>query len=229
MATLVMSSGLNATRVFSSLLLGAVLMGAAQASQPPEDQVIFASEPASKDARYAVQWVLGSNDHQGMPFVIVDKKSARIFMFDARGRILGASPTLLGLAPGDHSVPGIGARPLSQILPDERTTPAGRFLSEPGRNLTGEDVVWFDYDAALAIHRVRPGSAQERRQHRLDTPEAADNRVSLGCVVVPVAFYESVIAPVLGRQRGVVYVLPETRPVAELFGSQQARLASERP
>jgi len=38
-------------------------------------------------------------------------------------------------------------------------------------------------------------------------------------VVVPVAFYDDVVSPLLGRQRGVVYVLPETRPVGEMFGS----------
>ena len=33
-----------------------------------------------------------------------------------------------------------------------------------------------------------------------------------GCVVVPVAFYQAVVQPLLGSQRGVVYVLPEHRP-----------------
>jgi hypothetical protein len=62
---------------------------------------------------------------------------------------------LLGLARGDVSVPGIGERKISDINPHERTTPAGRFISEPGRNLSGEDIVWVDYDAAVSMHRVR--------------------------------------------------------------------------
>jgi hypothetical protein len=37
--------------------------------------------------------------------------------------------------------------------------------------------------------------------------------------VVPVAFYESVVEPLLGKARGVVYVLPETQSVQELFGA----------
>jgi hypothetical protein len=37
--------------------------------------------------------------------------------------------------------------------------------------------------------------------------------------VVPVAFYEGVIRPLLGKTYSVVYVLPETRPVQALFGS----------
>jgi hypothetical protein len=45
-------------------------------------------------------------------------------------------------------------------------------------------------------------------------------------VVVPVGFYERVISPVLGRQRGVVYVLPETRAVQALFGSRAGQQLS---
>lgn len=177
----------------------------------------FAGEPASADTRYAAAAVLDSLDNQGLPFVIVDKKDARMFVFEANGRLLATSAVLLGLASGDHSVPGIGQKSLSHILPAERTTPAGRFLSQPGRNLQGEDVIWVNYHEGLAIHRLRPGNTQEQRAARLASASAGDNRISLGCVVVPVAFYESVIGPLLGKSRSMVYVLPETRPVQALF------------
>jgi hypothetical protein len=36
-------------------------------------------------------------------------------------------------------------------------------------------------------------------------------------VVVPEAFYDGVIQPLLGHVRGVVYVMPETQPARELF------------
>ncbi|HET9645844.1 MAG TPA: L,D-transpeptidase [Burkholderiaceae bacterium] len=173
---------------------------------------------ATDDARFVAQWSLSSADNKGLPFAIVDKKAAKLFLFDRRGHLLGSTPVLLGLAPGDHAVPGVGELEPSRIPPADRTTPAGRFDSEPGVNLQGEDVVWFDYDAGLAIHRLRPGPSAERRVQRLASPDTAGRRVSLGCVVVPVAFYEKAIAPVLGRQRGVVYVLPETRSAQTLFG-----------
>lgn len=176
----------------------------------------------SSDAHTMAQWVQRTGDNRGRPFAIMDKKSARFVVFDGRGRVIGAAAALIGLAPGDHAVPGIGARPLSQILPEERTTPAGRFASEPGRNLDGESVVWVDYDAGFAIHRLRPGPAQERRQERLMSSSPADNRVSLGCIVVAGSFYDSVVAPVLGARKGVVYVLPETRPVQEFVGTTMA-------
>ncbi len=179
----------------------------------------FGAEAASTDARYAAASVMASADNKGLPFVIVDKKNAKMFVFDAGGRLRGASAALLGLASGDHSVPGIGQRPVKQILPAERTTPAGRFLSQPGRNLEGEEVVWVNYSEGLAIHRVRPGQSQEQRVERLASATPQDNRISLGCVVVPVAFYETVVSPLLGRSRSVVYVLPEDSSVYALFGA----------
>lgn len=181
----------------------------------------FALVSASTDARQAFRWVMDAQDNQGLPFVIVDKRAGRIFVFDAAGQLRGASPALLGLAPGDHSVPGIGQRSVASLRADERTTPAGRFLSEPGHNLQGEPIVWIDYEAKLAIHRLRPAPAAERRAERLASATPDDNRISMGCVVVPVSFYETVIGPMLGKSRSVVYVLPDTQPVQRMLGALQ--------
>ena len=174
--------------------------------------------PLSQDVREVLDWVQRSGNNARLPFVLVDKRSAAIHVFDAAGVLQASSPALLGLARGDHSVPGIGERPMSQIAPHERTTPAGRFVSEPGRNLKGEDIVWIDYDDAVSLHRVRPSVPAERRLQRLASRTADDNRISFGCINLPVPFYNRFVAPILGQQAGVVYVLPETQPVAEFFG-----------
>ena len=115
-------------------------------------------------------------------------------------------------------MPGIGERKLSTILPHERTTPAGRFVSEPGVGLQGEDIVWVDYDTAVSIHRVRTTNKADRRLERLATPTTADNRISYGCVNVPVAFYDALIKPGLGAAPAIVYVMPETRSAKVQFG-----------
>lgn len=175
----------------------------------------------SSDARQAVRWVVESQDNQGLPFVIVDKKGGRIFVFDVHGQLRGASAALTGLAPGDHGVPGMEQRSVASLRDYERTTPAGRFVSEPGHNLQGEAIVWIDYAAKLAIHRLRPAPAAERRAERLVSQTPDDNRISMGCVVVPVSFYENVVGPVLGRSRGIVYVLPETQPLERMLGALQ--------
>jgi hypothetical protein len=180
--------------------------------------VATAAETVSADAHALLQWVRLSGDAAGKPFAVVDKRAARIWVFDHNGQLVGSTAVLLGLAPGDHSVPGVGTRVLSGIPTHERTTPAGRFASEPGHNLRGEAIVWVDYEAALAIHRLRPAAAHERRPERLASESPADNRISLGCVIVSEAFYDEVVAPTLGRRAGVVYVLPETRSLQAVFG-----------
>jgi hypothetical protein len=221
-----------AEAVVAALLVGTSLVssGAWAGSEAPirhdaavATRVDFRGQPASQDARALAQWSFASGDTQGRPFAVVDKKDARLFVFSADGRLVGAAPALLGLARGDDSAPGVGRKVSTGIPREERTTPAGRFESEPGHNISGEAIVWIDYDAAVAIHRIRPTPAAERRPQRLASETPADNRISLGCVVVDAAFYDQVVGPTLGRQRGVVYVLPETRDWRAQFGiGQQA-------
>ena len=182
------------------------------------------SSPAvSRDAETVAGWVRTTGDNQGTPFAIVDKKAAAVHIFDADGKRRASSPILLGLAKGDHSVPGIGERQMADIRDDERTTPAGRFVSEPGRNLSGEDIVWVDYDAAVSMHRVRATNKAERRLERLATPTPADNRISYGCINVPAAFYDAHVKPSFGTAKAVIYVLPETRPASTLFETPTAQ------
>jgi len=177
---------------------------------------------ASVDARYVEHWVHARGDDHGRPFAIVDKKAARIFVFSAGGRLVGSSSTILGLARGDVAIPGAGQKDPSKLLPYERRTPAGRFESQPGLNIHGEAVVWVDYGTGIAIHRVRPGRSQAQRLRSLAGDNADDKRLSLGCVVVPEAFFSEVVLPTLGHSRGTVYVLPEDGPVQALFADPDA-------
>jgi hypothetical protein len=107
------------------------------------------------------------------------------------------------------------------VLPEERTTPAGRFVAEPGVNANGEDIVWVDYDAAVSMHRVRPNVKKERRLQRLASATPVDNRISFGCINLPVAFYETVLSPTVQKHGAIVYVLPEVQSVQALFGTYQ--------
>lgn len=182
----------------------------------------FGLTKVSDDARYVANWVARSSDNRGVDFVIVDKKSAAVYVFDSNARLRAWSPVLLGTAPGDDTVPGIGSRPLAEVKYEERTTPAGRFLGQRGYNAHGEDVVWVDYGAAVSMHRVLTNNPDERRLERLATPEIDDNRISYGCINVPAEFFETQIAPIFVQRRGMVYVLPEVKPVREVFGAQTA-------
>ncbi len=177
----------------------------------------FAATPAPAFIRLFANWVVASADNHGMSFLVLDKVSAQVFAFDRLGKILGATPALLGAAQGDDSVPGVGNKPLSAIKMSERTTPAGRFVSSLGRDLGVKNILWVDYPNAISLHRVVKGTKKDRRLERLATPTAQDNRISFGCINVPVNFFDSVVETAFTGASGVVYILPEKRKLVEVF------------
>jgi len=154
-------------------------------------------------------WIVASGDTQGRPFIIVDKPSARVLAFDSTGRSVGETAALIGVAISDDSPPGIGSMRLAEITPALRVTPAGRYEAHLGENLAGNRILWVDYEAALSLHPVATGNASERRLERLATSSVADNRITYGCINVPVRFYEDVIEPLFAPDNGIVFILPE--------------------
>lgn len=173
-------------------------------------QVSFASESASRRTRDMADWVVGTGDNVNMPFAIVDKVNAKVYVFNADGKFYGAAPVLLGIGIGDHAPLGAGSKPMSQIPVKDRTTPAGRFVSVMGRNHKGKDILWVDYDQALSMHAVVRGTARDRRAERLASPTPSDNRISFGCINVPTNFFDEMIKGKFSGAGGVVYILPES-------------------
>jgi lipoprotein-anchoring transpeptidase ErfK/SrfK len=188
-------------------------------AEPPGPLADFGSETPSADVAHVANWVSYTRNNKKRPFVLIDKKEAQLYVFDPRGKLKSRTPVLLGKAVGDHTVPGIGTKPFSKIKEDEKTTPAGRFLAEHGRNTRGEDIIWIDYNAAVSMHRLRKVKAEEQRAQRMATDDPSDNRISYGCVNVPAKFYDGVLKPSVGRYGAYVYVLPETKTPQQQFGS----------
>jgi hypothetical protein len=174
---------------------------------------------ASKDVVQVANWVSYTYDSQRRPFVIIDKKAAKMYVFDGWGRLWSTSPVLIGMAVGDDSAPGVGSKRLSQLKASEKTTPAGRFEARPGKDNHGANVVWIDFDAALSMHAIASVSASERRADRMATPDPSDNRISNGCINLPPRFFSGVLWPTVSRYGAVVYVLPETRTPHQQFGA----------
>jgi hypothetical protein len=204
---------LGVRRVVAATLLATSLLSPAIArAQDGQLQ----GEVASADVLAVAEWIAASGDNRRLPFAIVDKVSAKVFVFDRQNRLKGAAPALLGLGKGDGSAAGIGTRKLAAISPAERTTPAGRFEASLGHDLE-QDILWVDYATALSLHRVIRGNPKDRRAQRLASPTPLDNRISYGCINVPAAFYDSIVAPAFTGTVGIVYILPETRPVGDVF------------
>lgn len=207
-----------------TLCLGASWAGpghAGAAARPSHKAAGPAAAVSMETQRFAA-WVIASGDSYTMPFVVIDKKNAAISVYYPDGRLRGGGPALLGLAKGDDSVPGIGQRKLSTIRPEERTTPAGRFVGSLGNDLGARNVVWVDYDAGISLHRVVSSNPKEQRLQRLATSSTRDKRISYGCINVPVAFYDRVVEPTFTGTSGVIYILPEVRSMQAVFPAYDA-------
>ena len=223
-----------ATRIAGAKAIGLALLVTVSASSlalAASERADFHGENASREVHQIADWVVDSGNSQRLPFIILDKKQARVFVFHATGQLRGAAAALIGSAVGDESVPGIGERKLASILPEERTTPAGRFVASLDHNIKGKPILWVDYDSAISLHPVITSNAQERRAERLASPTPLDNRISYGCINVAPEFFKNIVSAAFAGSNGIVYVLPETRSAMELFGSYDVaeRAQSHRP
>jgi hypothetical protein len=177
----------------------------------------FNGRKLSDEATLVANWAAYTRDHKKHAFVIIDKKHAHSYTFGPDDKLIGDAPVLLGKAIGDDSAPDIGTRPLNKVKEYEKTTPAGRFVAEPGVNTHGEDIIWVSYDLAVSMHRVRKVAESEHRFARLASPTYKDNRISYGCINNVVPYYEHVLAPTVKKYGAIIYVLPDVKDVRKLF------------
>jgi hypothetical protein len=181
----------------------------------------FRGEAAPADVRHIADWALDAGDHEGLPFLVIDKKRARLYAFSPKGSMVGAAPILLGRAVGDTFPPGVEDMDMYETGPWQRITPAGRFRAESYRKPNGQWILWIDYDSAIALHKVLLTNPGEERDARIQAGDVNHRRITYGCINVPVEFYDHVIHPAFRRSHGIVYVLPETRPVNAVFASYE--------
>lgn len=208
------------------IALSLAVLGALSPAQPakgiapPKPTVVPTQDVDNRSvaANRVADWVAASGDNASLPYIIIDKQAASLFLFDASGKPLGRVPVLTGVAVGDVATPGIGSKNLAEIGPAEKTTPAGRFLAKYGLAAGGQRVLWVDYATSVALHPIPPGaSKKERRRQRMLSPTPDDNRITFGCINVPTAFYNKSVRPLFAKRGGYVYVLPDVTPLETVF------------
>ena len=180
----------------------------------------FRGHLASADVQHVADWSVHSADTRGLPFIVVDKVNARAYAFDRHGTLIDTTPILIGMGVGDKFAPGVLQMDMYKTKPWQRVTPAGRFFAEEDRNLEGDRVLWVDYDAGIALHRLPKKFTKQRRQERIVSPDPAEHRITYGCINVPAAFYDRVVAANFRSRGGYVYVLPDTLPLSTVFRIQ---------
>jgi hypothetical protein len=106
---------------------------------------------------------------------------------------------------------------MSVMRPQDRITPAGRFVSRLAVDSHGKELLVLDYDASISLHPVVKGKPEERRAERLASLTSADNRISFGCINAPPDFYKQKVSIPFSGTKGIVYVLPETITATAMF------------
>ncbi|RZM36829.1 MAG: hypothetical protein EOP67_04425 [Sphingomonas sp.] len=187
-----------------------------KAAKPAETAPLLLP-PQSEPTSRMIAWIAAEHDNAGLPYVVIDKQAASLLLFSGKGDFLGQAPVLLGVGVGDDSSPGVGAKDLADIGPAERTTPAGRFVAKFGRAFGHQRVIWVDYANSVALHAVITTHKSEHRVDRLLSPTPDDNRISFGCINVGTKFYTRTLTPLFQRKGGIVYILPDTRSLDDVF------------
>jgi hypothetical protein len=163
----------------------------------------LARERASLEVERVAAWAVASQDHAGLPFLVVDKARAKLFAFNPDGRLTASAPVLLGASRADGPA-AAGA------------TPAGRFVAATWLSIRGDGIVWINADAALTLHGIPSGISPGRAPQRLASPDFDDKRISDGSLHVGGDFYRDYLGALKG-QVSIAYVLPEVLPVRDVF------------
>jgi hypothetical protein len=212
-------------KALAGLALGAAALSApfplytAAAHYAAIQRADFRGHTFSAEVHHIADWAVNSGDHKNLAFIVVDKRNAKAIAFDRHGKFLQATPVLIGIGVGDTFPPGVAELEMNQTQPWQRITPAGRFFAEEGVNLQGQSVLWVDYDAAIAIHRLPSKETKERRRERIVAADPAQHRITFGCINVAPDFYDRVVRPNFGTNGGMVYVLPDSTPLKTVFKS----------
>ncbi|MCX8374189.1 LPD38 domain-containing protein [Escherichia coli] len=168
----------------------------------------------SSTASVVRAWVQETKDNQGQKYIIADKVAGELYIMDSRGNVLATMPALYGSRKGDAAVPG--------------QTPAGIFMLQQrhdvGASLGGDVQQFAEHtDGSIwAIHRVLTANPKQMREARLKSATAADNRISLGCINVPADMYDKYLK---NGFQGKLYVIPEQKPLGEVFRDIQENVA----
>lgn len=157
----------------------------------------------------------------GKWFMVADKPNGMLHIFKEDGSHALSDPTLYGKDTGDVM------EAVSSLKGGAKVTPAGKFTlkARASTYAGGQELILVeskDYTGYIAIHAADTSDASENRLGRLDTPTAADNRVSYGCINTKHDTFINEIAPnIANLDGGMVFVVPDAQEqAAQMFAAE---------
>lgn len=157
----------------------------------------------------------------GKWFMVADKPNGMLHIFKEDGSHALSDPTLYGKDTGDVLAA------VSSLEGGAKVTPAGKFTlkARASTYAGGQELILVeskDYTGYIAIHAADTSTPSENRLGRLDTPTAADNRVSYGCINTKHDTFINEIAPnIANLDGGMVFVVPDAQEqAAQMFAAE---------
>jgi hypothetical protein len=146
----------------------------------------------------------------GKGFIIADKPTGMIHLFNADGSMLDQAPALYGKDVGDT----LGK---SSLEGGPKITPSGKYTLEFNRDsgytggATFRLVETEDNTGFVAIHAVYVGDPKENRLKKLSSANPNDKRASYGCInTTNDTFLKKLLPNTAKFDGGMVFVLPDS-------------------
>jgi hypothetical protein len=200
---------LNVEKTFQQTIeVTQAVPAAAKAQMSPTAQTVY--EAMAPVAMKSGKW-----------FMVADKPNGMLHIFKEDGSHALSDPTLYGKDTGDVM------EAVSSLEGGAKVTPAGKFTlkARPSTYAGGQELILVeskDYTGYIAIHAADTSTLSENRLGRLDTPTAADNRVSYGCINTKHDTFINEIAPnIANLDGGMVFVVPDAQEqAAQMFAAE---------
>jgi hypothetical protein len=164
----------------------------------------LARERAAPEVQEVAQWAVASQDHAGLPFVVVDKTQARLFAFDPQGQLLGSTAIL-------------SSRPQGVPTP-VAAAPTGRFVTDTGLSAHADGIVWVNAGIGFSVYGTPAGQDAGFAPQPWASGDGDNQAVADGTLRVAGDFYREHLSN-LKSQVSVAYVLSQGQPWHEVLGN----------
>lgn len=145
-------------------------------------------------------------------YIIVDKPSATLYVFNEENELVETMPVLLGKTKGEE--------PNTANANDKKalgsTTPAGKYkLGKVAENYSKKDSIEYQGrllqvlgDGPISIHMTYPKEFKERTK-ALNSKTVNDNRMSWGCMNISPENFDKYIKPYFNKGNQTIFITPD--------------------
>ncbi len=158
-----------------------------------------------------------NGEEYNKPYIIIDKQTAKEYVFNNDNTLVACFPVLLGATEGDGPN---RAHPSTDTPGSQATTPMGEFDFTYGGSSDAESTYEGRYFAilgaslvagvTLAMHQTYPGELKARTK-ALDSQTIEDNRVSWGCINADQKVFDQYLLPTFNKSSVYkIFILPDS-------------------